>query len=151
MSIGLIWWRWETPCPAMSRYRHSDGYVFRRIRIRTGHPVSPLGNTHSQVREQPGRWQIRDYHLSCSWVSTGHICRYLSGWQEGLICQHLSKLICLVNVRVTRKDRAWHYKGKRLEKLEKTDGNEKRANSRKGKVKQLVDRKRALAGKVEGL
>jgi len=52
---------------------------------------------------------------------------------------------------VTRKDRAWHYKGKRLEKLEKTDGNEKRANSRKGKVKQLVDRKRALAGKVEGL
>jgi len=47
---------------------------------------------------------------------------------------------------VTRKDRAWNYKGKGLESSGRHDGSEKGSNSRKQKQKELVDRKRAHAG-----
>jgi hypothetical protein len=94
---------------------------------------------------------LRDHHLSRRWVRAGDVCRYLSGRQEGQIRQQLGKLIRLVKVRATRKDRARHYEGKRLESSGRKDGNEKVSKGRKGKEKELVDRKRALAGKVEGL
>jgi len=47
-------------------------------------------------------------------------------------------------------DTARHYEGTRLESPARKDGNEKGSNSRKGKQKQLVDRKRVRARKVEG-
>jgi len=68
-----------------------------------------------------------------------------------MICQQLGKLILLVIVWVTRQDRARHYPGKRLENSGRKDRNEKGSNSRKRIEKWLVDRKRGLAGKVEGL
>ena len=49
------------------------------------------------------------------------------------------------------KYRALHYEGTRLESPGRKVGSEKGSNGRKGKQKELVDRKRALAGKVEGL
>ena len=52
---------------------------------------------------------------------------------------------------MTIKDRAGHHKGKRLESTWKIDGNQKCLNSKKGKEKELVDRKRALTGKLEEL
>jgi len=52
---------------------------------------------------------------------------------------------------VTRQDRAWHYERNRLESSCRKDGNGKGSNVRKGKNKKRVDRKGALAGKVEGL
>jgi len=94
---------------------------------------------------------LQYHHLGRRWVRTGDICCYLSGSQECQIWQQLGKLKRLVEVRATWKDRAWHYEGKRLESSGRKDGNEKVSNGRQGKEKELVDRNRALAGKVEGL
>jgi hypothetical protein len=102
------------------------------------------------VRET-GRWQLRDHYLSRRWVKAGDVCRYRSGREDGQIRQQLGKLIHLIKVRATRKDRARHYEGKRLESSGRKDCNEKVSKGRNGKEKQLVDRKRALAGKVEEL
>jgi len=54
-------------------------------------------------------------------------------------------------VRATRKNRALHYEGKRLQSSGRKDGNEKVSKGRKGKEKELGDRKRARAGNMEGL
>jgi len=94
---------------------------------------------------------LHDHHLSHRWVRAGDVCRYLSGRQKGQIHQQLRQLIHLVDVRAIRKDRARHYEGKRLESSERNDGNGKVLKDRKGKEKELVDRQRACAGKVEGL
>ena len=71
--------------------------------------------------------------------------------QEGLICQLLGKLICLLTIRAYRTDNTRHYEGKRLDSSGRNDGSEKISNSRKGKEKELIDTKRVLEGKVEGL
>jgi hypothetical protein len=132
-------------------YHHSLAYRLSKIRSRAGYLGSPLVNIRSEVCEEPGRWQLRDHHLSSRWVREDDVCCYLSGRQEGQICQQLGKLICLVKVRATRKDRVRHNEGKRLESSARKDGNEMVSKGRKGQEKELVDRKRALAGKVEGL
>jgi len=93
---------------------------------------------------------LRDDDLSGRWVRAGDVCCYLPGRQEGHIRQQLGKLICIVEVRETRKDRVRHYEGKRLEGFVGKYGNEKVSNGRKGREKEMVDTKRALAGKVEG-
>jgi len=56
-----------------------------------------------------------------------------------------------VNVRATRKNRVRRYGRKRLQSSGRKYGNEKGSNGRKGNEMQLVDRKKALAVKVEGL
>lgn len=71
--------------------------------------------------------------------------------QEGQIQLQLRKLICLVHVRATRKDWAWHYERKMLESSGRKDANEKLSNGRKRREKELVDRKGELEGKMEGL
>ena len=51
----------------------------------------------------------------------------------------------------TTKDSARYNEGKTLESSGRKDGNEKGSNGRKGKEKELVDREKVLAWKVEGL
>jgi len=94
---------------------------------------------------------LRGHHLSRQCVRAGDVCHYLSGREEEQIRQQLGKLIHLVKVRATKKNWARYYVGKRLEICGRNDGNEKVSNGRKGIRNELVDRKWALAGKVEGL
>jgi len=110
-----------------------------------------MGNICSSVWEEPGRWQLQGPHLSHRWVTAGDICHYLSGRQEGYIRQKCGILVCLVKVGASRKDMAWLYEGMGLESSGRKGGNKKGSNGRKEKEKVLVDRKMALAGKVEGL
>jgi hypothetical protein len=48
-------------------------------------------------------------------------------------------------------DRAHHYEEKRMESDGRKDGSDKGLNSRNGKEKELVHRKRTRAGRIEGL
>ena len=84
-------------------------------------------------------------------MRAGDICHYLPGRQEGTISQQLGNVICLVKVIVTRDNRAQNYERKTLESSGRKEGDEKGSNSRNGKEKEFGDRRRALAGKVEGL
>jgi hypothetical protein len=65
--------------------------------------------------------------------------------------KQLGKLICVVNVSAVRKDRVWHYEGKKLESSGRKDGNEKGSNSQTGNKKELVHMKYVFAEEVEGL
>lgn len=61
------------------------------------------------------------------------------------------KLIHLVKERATRKERAQHYEGKRLECSERAEWKEKGLNTEEEKEKNSIDRKSAFPLKVEGI
>ena len=54
-------------------------------------------------------------------------------------------------MEVTRQDKAQNYEKKTMQRSGTKGGNKKGLNSKTGNEKELVDRKRALGGKVEGL
>ena len=66
-------------------------------------------------------------------------------------CQLRRKLICLVKVGVTAKDRAQHYEGERLKFTERKEWKEKGPNRVEEKEKKSIGRKRAYAWRVEGI
>ena len=67
------------------------------------------------------------------------------------VSQQLGKPIRLVKVWATRKDRAQHFEGKWLEYSSRKEWKEIGPDSEEGKEKKSIDRKRAFAGKLEGM
>lgn len=87
-------------------------------------------------------------HLGCTTATSAAALCNISAVSES---QGLRKPIHLVEVRATRKTRAQHNKGKRLELSEREEWEQKGPNGEKGKEKKLVDRKRVFAGKLKGI